>query len=226
MSQAIRVALADDHEVVRAGVRDILETAADVVVVGEAADGQRAVELALRLHLDVMVMDVQMPRMNGIEATRRIRSEAPSVRVLVLSAFDDPPYIRAVREAGAQGYVLKTAEEAAILRAVRSTAQGAPVLESVLHHVLNAHRGDALSHPGLVRSARVRCTPAGGRRLDEQVDLGASGELASDSAGISAVRICQIGRAHPDGSGNSSVACGSCVCPIGRMSASTVAQDC
>jgi two-component system, NarL family, response regulator LiaR len=154
MSQAIRVALADDHEVVRAGVRDILETTADVVVLGEAADGQAAVELALQLRPDVMVMDVQMPRMNGIEATRRIRSEAPFVRVLVLSAFDDPPYIRAVLDAGAQGYVLKTAEEAAILRAVRSTAEGAPVLESVLHHVLNAHRDDASPQPGIVLSAR------------------------------------------------------------------------
>jgi len=115
----IRVLLADDHNVVRNGVRQILEDEGDITIVAEASDGQAAVDKALALQPDVVVMDVRMPLLSGVEATRRIRQDAPSVAVLVLSAYDNDPYITALLEAGAAGYVLKTADSATIVRALR-----------------------------------------------------------------------------------------------------------
>ncbi|HZG67938.1 MAG TPA: response regulator transcription factor [Herpetosiphonaceae bacterium] len=121
---AIRVLLADDHVVVRKGVREFLEEEPDIEVVGEAGDGQQAVDMALALQPDVVVMDIQMPVLSGADATRRIRATAPNVRVLVLTAYDDDPYIFGLLEAGATGYVLKTAESREIIRAIRAIAAG------------------------------------------------------------------------------------------------------
>ena len=126
---AIRVILADDHAVVRKGVREFLEDEADIEVVGEAGDGQQAVELAVALHPDVVVMDVAMPELTGVEATRRIRSLAPTVRILALTAYDDDPYIFGLLDAGVTGYMLKTAESREIVRAVRATAAGRATLD-------------------------------------------------------------------------------------------------
>ncbi len=123
-TMAIRVLLADDHVVVRKGVREFLEEEPDIKVVGEAGDGQQAVDMALALQPDVVVMDIQMPVLSGADATRRIRATAPNVRVLVLTAYDDDPYIFGLLEAGATGYVLKTAESREIIRAIRATAAG------------------------------------------------------------------------------------------------------
>ncbi len=126
---AIRVVLADDHAVVRKGVRELLEDEPDIEVAGEASDGQQAVELAVALQPDVVVMDVAMPELSGVEATKRIRSLAPSVRILALTAYDDEPYIFGLLDAGATGYVLKTAESREIVRAVRAAAAGQAVLD-------------------------------------------------------------------------------------------------
>jgi len=123
-TMAIRVLLADDHVVVRKGVREFLEEEPDIEVVGEAGDGQQAVDMALALQPDVVVMDIQMPVLSGADATRRIRATAPNVRVLVLTAYDDDPYIFGLLEAGATGYVLKTAESREIIRAIRAIAAG------------------------------------------------------------------------------------------------------
>ena len=125
----IRVVLADDHAVVRKGVREFLEDEPDIEVVGEASDGQQAVELAVALQPDVIVMDVAMPEVTGVEATKRIRSLAPAVRILALTAYDDEPYVFGLLDAGVTGYVLKTAESREIVRAVRATAAGQSVLD-------------------------------------------------------------------------------------------------
>ncbi len=125
----IRVLLADDHAVVRKGVREFLEDEPDIEVVGEAGDGQQAVELAVALQPDVVVMDVAMPELSGVEATKRIRSLAPSVRVLALTAYDDEPYIFGLLDAGVTGYMLKTAESREIVRAVWATAAGRAALD-------------------------------------------------------------------------------------------------
>ncbi len=126
---SIRVIIADDHNVVRKGIRDLLSDEDDIAVVGEARNGHEVVDLATALQPDVVVMDIAMPEMTGVEATRKIRALAPSVRVLVLTAYDDDPYIYSLLDAGATGYILKTAESREIVRAVRATAAGQSALD-------------------------------------------------------------------------------------------------
>ncbi|HEX6291648.1 MAG TPA: response regulator transcription factor [Herpetosiphonaceae bacterium] len=129
---AIRVVLADDHSVVRKGVREFLEEEPDIEVIGEASDGLQAVALATALQPDVIVMDIKMPQLSGVDATRRIRSAAPKVRVLALTAYDDDPYIFGLLEAGASGYVLKTAESSEMIRAIRTVAAGHSALDPAI----------------------------------------------------------------------------------------------
>jgi DNA-binding NarL/FixJ family response regulator len=126
---SIRVVIADDHTVVRKGIRDLLSDEDDIAVVGEARNGHEAVDLATALQPDVVVMDIAMPELTGVEATRQIRAQAPDVRVLVLTAYDDDPYIYSLLDAGATGYILKTAESREIVRAVRATAAGQSALD-------------------------------------------------------------------------------------------------
>ena len=118
-----RVVLADDHKIVRQGTKLYLESMG-IDVVGEATNGNQAVEMARTLHPDVIVMDIHMPELTGIEATRRIRHDSDDVRVLVLTAYDNPAYIHALLEAGADGFVLKTAELSELLKALREVAVG------------------------------------------------------------------------------------------------------
>jgi DNA-binding NarL/FixJ family response regulator len=129
---AIRVVLADDHSVVRKGVREFLEEEPDIDVIGEASDGLQAVALATELQPDVIVMDIKMPQLSGVDATKRIRSVAPKVRVLALTAYDDDPYIFGLLEAGASGYVLKTAESSELIRAIRAVASGQSALDPAI----------------------------------------------------------------------------------------------
>ncbi|MDP9311352.1 MAG: response regulator transcription factor [Chloroflexota bacterium] len=129
---AIRVVLADDHSVVRKGVREFLEEEPDIDVIGEASDGLQAVELAVTLQPDVVVMDIKMPQLSGVDATKRIRSVAPKVRVLALTAYDDDPYVFGLLEAGAGGYVLKTAESRELVRAIRAVAAGQSALDPAI----------------------------------------------------------------------------------------------
>jgi DNA-binding NarL/FixJ family response regulator len=128
-SQSIRVVLADDHAVVRKGIREFLEQEGDVTVVAEATDGTEAVALVAEYQPDVAVLDIQMPGMTGIEATRHIKAEYPEVRVLVLTAYDDDPYVFALLQAGASGYVLKTASSGDLVHAVRAVHRGESALD-------------------------------------------------------------------------------------------------
>ncbi|MBC7263094.1 MAG: response regulator transcription factor [Chloroflexi bacterium] len=129
MSDKIRILLADDHVVVREGTREILERHDDLEVVGEAGDGQEAIQLAAQLRPDVALIDISMPNVSGIEATRRIKEQCPNTAVLVLTAYDDDAYVFAILEAGAAGYLLKNARSREVVEAVRAVHAG----ESVLH---------------------------------------------------------------------------------------------
>jgi DNA-binding NarL/FixJ family response regulator len=128
-TQPIRVVLADDHAVVRKGIREFLEEEGDIVVVAEAADGDQAVALVAEHEPDVVVLDIQMPGVSGIEAGRRIKTDHPEVRVLILTAYDDEPYIFALLKAGANGYILKTADSAQLIQAVRAVHRGESPLD-------------------------------------------------------------------------------------------------
>lgn len=136
-----RILLADDHTVVRHGVRMILTAEEDLEVVGEAANGREAVSEAERLQPDVVVMDVTMPELNGIEATRRIGEVAPRSRVLALSMHKDSVYVREILRAGARGYLLKDSPEGDLVNAVRAVARGEGFLSSgVAEAVLSDYR--------------------------------------------------------------------------------------
>ncbi len=124
----IRVLLADDHAVVRKGIRDFLEEDKEIRVVAEANDGEEALALIAREKPDVVVFDIQMPRLNGMDATRRVKSEFPSTRVLILTAYDDDPYVFAALQAGASGYLLKTGGSDELVHAVHAVAAGETAL--------------------------------------------------------------------------------------------------
>lgn len=125
----IRVLLADDHLVVREGIRQLLESAKDIKVVAETGDGAEAQSLIEQLKPDVAVLDIQMPKLSGIEITRWVRAHRPEVGILVLTAYDDDPYVMAVLQAGANGYLLKTAKTEDLIQAVRDVHEGKSALD-------------------------------------------------------------------------------------------------
>jgi DNA-binding NarL/FixJ family response regulator len=130
----IRIVLADDHALVRQGTRRMLEEHAELRVVGEAGDGVEALDMVERLKPDVLILDVRMPKLSGVEVVRRLQGRSVPTRVLVLSAYDDDEYIVALMKAGASGYLLKTAPVEELVEAIRSIHQG----ESVLHPAIAA----------------------------------------------------------------------------------------
>jgi DNA-binding NarL/FixJ family response regulator len=132
MADKISVLLVDDHSLVRRGFRRILEDESDIVVAGEAADGTEAVRLARELHPQVVVMDCAMPKMNGLEATRKILEDTPQTLVLMLSMHPEETLVRQALDAGARGYVLKNAVDLELGAAIRRVVAGETVLDSQL----------------------------------------------------------------------------------------------
>ena len=152
MTDTIRVMLADDHAILRAGLRALLGAEPDIEVVGEAADGQEAVALAERLRPDVVVMDISMPRMDGLQATRRITERLPDTRVLILTMHAEEQYLLQVLGAGGAGYVLKRSADDELLEAIRVV-----------------HRGEAFLYPSatkLLLEAYKRSDRPGEARAD------------------------------------------------------------
>lgn len=153
MKKKIRILLADDHRMVRQGFRMILEAQEDMEVIGEAGNGRDAVDMARSLKPEVVVMDVTMPELNGIEATRRIREAEPLVRVLALSVHRDGVYVREIVRAGAEGYILKESADSELIAAVRAVASGNSYLSpEVAGAVLKDYRKHATNPLDLLSS--------------------------------------------------------------------------
>ena len=132
----IRILLADDHAVLREGMRNLIEREKDMVIVGEASDGEQAVKLADELKPDLVLMDIVMPKLSGIEATRLIKRANPTTCVLILSAYSDIRYIIGLLEAGACGYLLKHSRSNEVIEAIRTVKSGESVLDPVITHKL------------------------------------------------------------------------------------------
>jgi DNA-binding NarL/FixJ family response regulator len=128
----IRIILAEDHALMRAGTRHILEKQTDFQVIGEAEDGQQALDLIKNMKPDVAILDIRMPKMNGIEVVRGIKILSPNTKTLMLTAYDDDEYILALMEAGASGYLLKTAHEKELVDSVRGVNSGETVLDPTI----------------------------------------------------------------------------------------------
>jgi DNA-binding NarL/FixJ family response regulator len=132
VTKMIRVLLADDHAVVRAGIRQFLEISEEIQVVAEAGSGAEALASIEQHQPDVAVLDIQMPEGSGIEVTRQVRARQPQVGVLILTAYEDDPYVIAVLKAGANGYVLKTASPGEIIQAVKDVYAGKSALDPTI----------------------------------------------------------------------------------------------
>jgi DNA-binding NarL/FixJ family response regulator len=143
---SIRVLIADDHAIVRDGVRALLALSEDITVVGEAANGQLAVELARALRPDVILMDIAMPGLGGLEATIEIRKDNPEAKILVLTQYEDREYIRRFLKAGVSGYVLKKAAGSELTTAIRAVSRGGLVLDpDVAREAMREQVGPATS---------------------------------------------------------------------------------
>jgi NarL family two-component system response regulator LiaR len=143
---AIRVLIADDHALVREGTRRMLEQEGDMEVVGEAGDGEETVKLACELRPDVAIVDISMPKLDGIEATKQIKERCPSVTILILSAYDDDQFIFSLLEAGAAGYLLKSVRSRELVDAVRAV-----------------HAGESVLHPSIAKKVLNRFVSTGGK---------------------------------------------------------------
>jgi NarL family two-component system response regulator YdfI len=146
MSEAVRILIADDHEVVREGLRMILETEEGFEVVGEAADGIQAVEMAGQRNPDVVLMDLRMPRMDGLEAIERIRASWPNVAIVILTTYNEDDLMVRGLQAGARGFLLKDTSRQALFDSLRAAARGeALLLPEVVERLLAASRTRATS---------------------------------------------------------------------------------
>lgn len=176
---AIRVFLADDHAVVRDGLRSLLEAQADITVVGDAADGRETVRQVPRLHPDVVVMDIAMPELNGVEATLQIRQSGPATRIVILSMYSTTEHIFRALQAGAQGYVLKESAGKEVVNAVRAVYGG--------RHYLSPRVAEAMmDNCGYLRGAAQTKTPLDSLsyREREVLQLVVEGKTSSQIAEI------------------------------------------
>ncbi|MFA5309092.1 MAG: response regulator transcription factor [Dehalococcoidales bacterium] len=171
----IKILIADDHAVVRDGTRQILEHEADMDVVAEAADGAEAIKLAGSSRPDVAIIDIAMPGIDGVEATRQIKKLYPAIAVLILSAYDDDQFVFSLLEAGAAGYLLKSVRGRELIEAVRQV-----------------HAGESVLHPSIARKVLNRFVPAPGKPVGQK-----QAEVLSDRE-IEVLRLATRGLSNQD----------------------------
>jgi len=152
----IQVILADDHAVVRKGIRDFLEEDGNIQVVAEASDGEQAKQLIQAHNLDVVILDIRMPGATGIEVTRWVREQGLSIGVLILTAYDDDPFVVAAIQAGANGYVLKNAEADQITAAVHAIYKGQSAVSPAITQKLMSHMAGATQSEKLIEQLTDR----------------------------------------------------------------------
>ncbi len=148
----VRILLADDHTVMRAGLRALLERQPNLEVVGEAGDGRQSVELASSHVPDVVVMDIAMPNLNGVEATRRMVSKQPTISVVILSMYSDESYVMRALEAGARAYLLKDSAVTDLIRAIEAVSQGKSFFSPKISRILAEEYVRALKQKGVADS--------------------------------------------------------------------------
>ena len=152
----IRVVLCEDHLITRQGIRRLLEDEKGLEVVGEASNGEEAIQLVTDVKPDVIIMDVAMPKLNGIEATRQIKLISPQTNILILSAYDDDEYVFALLKAGANGYLLKNVSGDELVRAIKTVQKGEPVLNpTIAMKVVNYFRLNETKIPTAEESAHL-----------------------------------------------------------------------
>ena len=171
----ITVLLVDDHGVLREGMRNLLEQEPDITVVGEAANGLEAVAVAKQVKPDVVLMDVVMPRLSGIEATKQIKKANPSTAALILSAYDDDRYILGLLEAGAAGYLLKSASGQEVIHALRAV-----------------HAGESVLHPSVTARLLARAARTPGRGISPR-----TGEVLTERE-LEVLRLAARGKANKE----------------------------
>lgn len=190
----IRILIADDHTLVRSGLKLILSAQADFELVGEAADGEETVARARELQPDVLLLDIGMPGMNGVEAARAIRNELPGVRIIVLTMYDDEAYLQQFLQLGAAGYVMKQAADAELVAAIRAVQRG----ETFVHPSLTRHLIDLYLKQSQPPPAPERPRPDLSPRETEVlrlVALGYSAQQIANELGIS-VSTVETHRTH------------------------------
>jgi len=176
----IKVLLADDHNVVRQGLRMLLEAQQDIKVVGEAENGRQAVQLAKSLEPDVVVLDVAMPLLNGLEATRQITRDVPKARILVLSTYCEEDYVKQLTEEGASGYLVKQTAATDLIKAIRETHKGNAFFSpSIAKRVLDQCR-DIFSHGSQAPKKSSRLTTREAEVLQLIAEGHANKQIASE----------------------------------------------
>ena len=158
----IKVVVAEDHLITREGICRRLQDESNLTVIGEAGDGEEAVQMVAERQPDVVVMDIAMPKLNGIEATRQIKLIRPTTAVLILSAYDDDEYVFGLLEAGAAGYLLKTTSGDELTRAIRAVYKGEPVLDPIIARKVIAY----FSFRGKVAQVRKTSEHLTNREID------------------------------------------------------------
>ena len=192
--KTISVLLADDHMVVREGLRVLVETDGDIEVVGEAKTGREAVDMTLQLHPDVVVMDIAMPLLNGLQATRQILRTAPTTKVLILSAHADPEHVEHVVSLGAAGYLIKQTSADILLEAIREVQKGKSFFSPSISNYLREHY-QKTPHTAGLRKRKGACLTSREEGVLQLIAEGKANKQIASELGIS-IKTVEKHRQH------------------------------